>query len=506
MNKPSAEFKDRYASAKKWRDSARPFIEEIFKHCAPGRQNDFSTKAPNKRDIESEVFHSLGEELATDLASDLVTYFSPAEERWASYAVITDVEEQQAKAVEKLVSDREDDLFDMIQMSNYNDIAPQWGVEAATHGTPALWVTQSGPMSGLFFEVVPPHELLITPGYAGYLDRFREVRIPANTLKVALNMPDVKVDLSSDKIQKKIQKVGQFCDVVWGFWLDWSDPGRPMWIMEITVDGVLVTDQKVVLGDIQGSCPLIVGRFNPQPGRPWGRGAGWKALPDLRTLDRIDEIVLSGLDQALSNTFIYPDDGFMDLSEGLEAGRAYPASRGFTREQIYEFQKTTNLDMGFYTEESFQERLRKSFYQDSVQRGDTPPSATQYVDERRRTQRRIGKPSAPLWSEFFVPLVQRIEFLGIKTNRIPEALSHNGQDILVMPVSPLQKAQNSDQVLTTRSNLDMAFGVLQDRTAEFIDPIATLKNIVDASGDRLMVIRDEQQQEQPVEPPSAPDQ
>lgn len=501
MKKPSDDFSNRLASAKKWRDGVRPFIEDIYKHCAPGREHDFSRKSPHQRPTETQIFHSLGEEMATDLASDLVTYFTPAEARWASYAVISEVDKANEKEVMKIVEERESDLFDMIQMSNYNDISPQWGFEAATHGTPALWITQSGPMTGIHFEVVPPHELLITPGHMGYLDRFREVRIPSNTLKAALNMPGIEVDLSGDKIQNKMNKVGEFSDVIWGFWLDWTDPGRPMWMTEVTVDGHLVTDQKVVLGEKSGSCPLVVGRFNPQPGRPWGRGPGWKALPDLRTLDKIDEIVLSGLDQALSNTLIYPDDGFLDMSEGVEVGAAYPASRGFTRDQIYELNKTTNLDLGFYTEEAFHDRIRNAFYQDRVQRGDTPPSATQYVDERRRTQQRIGKPSAPLWSEMIVPLVQRVEFLGMATGRITEALSHNGQDILVSPVSPLQKAQNADQVMVTRSNLDLAFSVFQDQVGNFVDPLATFTKIVGASGDKLMTLRDE---EAPVEQAPAP--
>jgi hypothetical protein len=506
MKKPSEEFSNRLATAKKWRAGVRPFIEDIFKHCAPGRENDFTTNDRYKRANESQIFHSLGEEMATDLASDLVTYFTPAEAQWASYAVISEVDEDAAAAVQKIVTEREKDLFDLIQMSNYNDISPQWAFEAATHGTPAMWITQSGPMTGLHFEVVPPHQLYITPGHAGYLDRFREVTIPANTLAAALAMPDIEVDLSNPKIANKMKKVGQNCTVVWGFWLDWSDPGRPQWMTEITVDGHLVTDQKVVLGEMNGSCPLVLGRFNPQVGRPWGRGPGWKALPDLRTLDKIDEIVLSGLDQALSNTLIYPDDGFLDMSEGIDVGAAYPASKGFTRDQIYELNKTTNLDLGFYTEEAFQERIRMAFYQERVQRGDTPPSATQYVDERRRTQQRIGKPSAPLWTEMIVPMIQRIEMLGVASGKLPEALSHNGQDILITPVSPLQKAQNADQVVTARSNLEMAFAAFQDQTMNIVDGVATFKNVIEASGDKLTVIREQEREPEVDQPPAAPPQ
>lgn len=492
MTKPSKDFSTRYSAAKRWRDAARPFIEEVLKFCCPGREHDFSRKG-GMTEYDTDVFISLGEEMATDLAGDLVTYYTPSETQWAEYLVTMEVPEDQADVITSIVQDREDKLFTLIQASNYNDIAPQWAFEAASHGTPGLWVQKAHLTQPIHFEVVPPHQLLIVPGHLGYLDRFRETPVQASTLKALFEGWD-DVNLSDPKIKAKMEKPGAMCTVIWGFWLDWSDPGRPMWRAEITIDGLRVTpSEPLTLGDLAGSCPLLVGRFNPQAGRPWGRGPGWKALPDLRVLDMVDETVLSGLDQSLRNTIIYPDDGFLDLSEGLEAGKAYPAHRGFTREQIYDLSRNVNVDQGWFTEERIEDRIRRAFYQDGPrQRGDTPPTAAQWLDERRRVQQRLGKPSAPLWTEMIYPLIQRVEFLGVEAGELPEAITHDGKAISVQPISPLQKAQNQDEVMTTRSNLDLAVTVFQDQTANVIDPIATFQNIVKTSGDKLTVVRTEQ--------------
>lgn len=498
MKKPSKDFQTRLSAAKRWRQSIEPRVKEIYSFCAPGREKDFDTRTMSQAE-EVNTFHSLGEEVATDLAGDLVTYFTPAEVRWASYAVIAEISEDDSEAVLKLVQDREDKLFESIQASNYNDVAAQWGFEAATHGTPALWVVNGHLNQPFHVEVVPPPELLITPGHMGILDRFRQTRVAAETLDALF--VGYKVDLSDEKIRKAKEKPGTIVEVMWGFWLDWTDPGRPMWMMEITVNGIRVTEEKVVIGDYAGACPLLVGRFNPQPRKPWGRGAGWKALPDLRVLDKIDEVVLTALDDALLTTIIYPDDGFIDMENGLEPGRAYPAHRGFSRDQIYEFQKGTNLDYGFYSEERLEQRIRTAFYQDGPrQRGETPPTASQWLDERRRVQQRLGKPSAPLWSEMIFPLVQRIEYLAVENGEMDEAITHNGKAISVLPISPLQKAQNQDQVMVSRSNLDMGVAMLgPEGFAQVVDPINTMKNIVRASGDNLTVIRD--QEAPPVETP-----
>ena len=55
------------------------------------------------------------------------------------------------------------------------------------------------------------------------------------------------------------------------------------------------------------------------------------------------------------------------------------------------------------------------------------------------------------------------------SGKLPDAITHDGQNITVLPISPLQKAQNRDKVMVSRSNLDLGFAVLQDQLANVID-------------------------------------
>jgi hypothetical protein len=492
--KPSKDFSTRFAAAQKWRDDMRPKIEEAYRFCAPGRENEFS-ESRRKSSEDTTTFHSLGEESASDLAGDLVTYFTPPEADWLQLLVTTEVPEEMAKAVLEAVTQREQDLMDYITASNYYDVAPQWGFEAATHGTPGMWVQMAHMAQPIHCETVPPCELYITPGHLGYLDRFRKKKAMAETLPVLLMGYDVNLDDSA--LKEKMKKPGVFVDCVWGFWLDWTDPGYPRWLMEITIDGKRVTEEKVVLGGIGGSCPLLVGRFNPQPNTPWGRGPAIRALPDMRVLDKIEETVLLGLEDAISNTLIYSNDGYLDLSEGLVAGTAYPAGPRFSKDQIFQLNKSTNLEVGFFTREDMERRIRSTFYQDGPrQRGDTPPTAAQWFDEARRVQQKLGKPSAPLRTEFVNAFVQRVEYLAIQAGLLPDAIVLDGRNISVQISSPLQKAQNRDDVMTARSNLEMAAATMGEAFPRVVDMTATFQNVVKASGDRLTVIRKE---EAPVE-------
>lgn len=500
-NKPSKDFSTRYTAAKKWRDVARPYLEEIYSFICPGREYDFSRKPISAREDDPETFISLPESLATDFAADLVTYFTPAEAKWTEYLVTAPVEKSREKAVLEVVNGREDDLFDMITGSNYNDVAPQVMFEA-NHGTIAMWVESAHMTQPIFCETVPPDELLTTPGHLGILDRFREKCVLASSLTPLFDGWD-EVSLEDPRIERKVQRPGTTCKVCWGFWVDWDDPGNPVWRCEVTVDGIRVSKpEPMTLGPLAGSCPLLVGRFNPQPKRPWGRGPAWAALGEMRVSNAVSEAVLDGLDQSLKNTLLYADDGFLDFSEGVESGRAYPAARGFTRDQVYELNRGVNLDTGLYTEDRFEDRLRTMFFQDGPrQRGDTPPTASQWVDERRRVQQRLGKPSAPLWKEFFLPFIQRIETIGVEVGKLDGAMTHNGEVISVLPISPLQKAQNQDKVMVSRSNLDLGAGAFGDAFGQVIDLAATFENIIEASGDDLTVINKEEPANDAATPP-----
>lgn len=498
MKKPSKEFSTRYASAKRWRDDIRPHIQEVYRFCAPGREDEF-TDTQKRAEPESTVYTSIGEEAATDLAGDLVSYYTPPESRW--YALEAELTAEQEEEIGDEVLDalnqREDDVASFLRKSNYFDIAPQIAFEAAAHGTMAAWVEKAHLQQPIYVETVPPSELLITPGHLGLLDRFREKSVPSWSLPALFSGMDVSF---TDEISRKIDKPTMTSKVVWGFWADWSDPGRPMWMAQYTVDGHAI-NEPTPLGDMAGSCPLLVGRFNPQPGKPWGRGAGFKALPDMRVLNKVEEVVLTALDGAILDTIIYPDDAMIDLSEGLQHGRAYAASSRFSKDQIWALPKDANLDYGYYTKDGLEAKVRAAFYQDGPrQRGDTPPTAAQWHDERRRVQQRLGKPSAPLWTEFFYPLVQRAEMLAMQTGRLDPQIRVDGNVVTAAPISPLQMAQRHEDVMIARANLEIATAMSPEGPSSFIDPIKTFGKLVEATGDRITVLRDK---EQPLAGPAA---
>jgi hypothetical protein len=483
--KPSQDFEHRYSTAKRFRDDVREDITDVYRFCANDRRDEFTRTVSTQATQEADIFFSMAEEFASDFAGDLFSYFTPSETEWVEMEYLIPVPEKEVEAVQAQIDARESLIMDTIKASNYYDIGPAVFFEA-NHGTIGMWAAKGHSTQALYCECVPASELLVVPGHMGILDRFREKTVAAQHLVATLP----GADLSHPDLQKKMKKAGETVKVIWGFWVTWDDPGNPRWMREVTVDDKVVMPAEV-LGPLAGSCPLLVGRFNPRPNRPHGRGPGRKALPDLRTVDKIEEVILAKLDEALNPSIAYSVDGTLDLSGGFIPGTAYPKAPS-TKQAIEVIETQARLDYGFHSLADFTARLREAFYQDGPrQRGDTPPSATQVVYERDRVQQRLGKPSAPIWSEFVKPFIQRVEYILTEEGVLDGQITANGDAVALQPISPLQKATNADKVLTTRANLDIALGAFGEAAAQVIDPIATMQNIKDASGDTLMVIREE---------------
>lgn len=500
MLKPSDDFKHRWDAAKKERDQIDSDLKEILRFCAPDRVHDFDQKGGRTpKPDEVTTFTSLGEECATDLAGDIVNYYMPSETRWSGFEVTAPIPEEAADQVLAVVQAREDELFDMFDASNLNDIKPQIGFEVASHGTPALWVADGHMSQPISVEVIPVHEVYLTVGHRGYVDRFRKKFVMTDYL--AAELPDMNLDQAP--IRALLAKKGTWAEVIWGFWLDWSEPANPRWIREVTVDGTRVSEEREDIGPINGACPMLVGRFNPRPGRAWGRGPGWKALPDLLVLDKIKEVVLGKLDEQLDPAWTYVDDGVLNFDNGIVGGLGYPRKSDQVPTPLL---APANLDYGFFTEGEITRSIEKAFYQDGPrQRGDTPPSATQWVDERRRVQARLGMPSAPLFTELFAPLMQRFEALAVMQGRLDQAISLDGSAINIRPVSPLQRSRNQDKALISRSNIEFAAGVLGEQFGQVIDGLKTVQNHISATGDELTAVQSRQAQ-QTGTPPNDPAQ
>lgn len=478
------DFDQRFAAAKSARSGR---VEEdgweVSKFCLNGREDEWAGKRGKARDVE-EIFADVVATVAEDFAADLFHTMTPENTDWVEFEAGAAIKEEDEDAVLEFITGREKIIAKALKQSNYYDEGPT-AFQDAVFGNVAMWVDRHVLSQPIVCEAVPIAECYLRLGPNGIDDRFRESKYYYRDLDELL--PDASFPR---EIQDKITKGGSSqAKVVWGFWRDNSDPGNPVWVQNVRVDGKAVGLDKKLEGD--GSVQLIVGRFNARPKTPWGYGPGRRMLPTMRVLDELVRMNLEAMDHTLDPAVVYPHDGVLDLSEGIEAGMTYPAMPG-SAESIQKI-GGGELDYGWFAEEKIEEKIRDGFYRDFAQRGKTPPSASQYMGEEQKQIRRMARPAGKLWTEFGLGILKRVEYLETKEGGALEGENFrmlDGQLISMRPISPLERAQARDEVLAAQGLMAMNVEALgPEQAAMLIDGPKTMANVKAKLNDKLVIYR-----------------
>lgn len=477
---------------------------ECYKFCFNGRESEWDGRSSASNEDADEIFTDFPSTVAEDFAGELFTTMTPENTPWVEYEAADEVEESDAAQVEGQVTQYENLIAKAIRKSNYYDEGLTAFYDAVV-GNVAMWVDRPTLNSPVVCEAIPIAETYLRLGPFGLDDRFRVRKYATQDLKALF--PDATW---TTKQKKKMDGKTGTSKVEWGFWRTYADPENPIWRQEIRVDGEPCGLDKDLEGE--GSVPMICGRFGAVANSAWGRGPARRMLPTIRSLDALVSMNLEGMDRTLDPAYIYPHDGMLDLSEGIEPGVGYPSMPG-SGDSITPLGLSGSLDYGFFSEEKMEDRIRDGFYRENSQRGKTPPSASQYVGDKQKQLARIARPGAKTWREFGVGLLKRFEYIESQVGGSLEGANPlEDGDIVARPISPLERAQAGEDVMVTQSMLAMARETLGEQMAGLmIDGPTTFTNVKRMMKEKNIALRTQdeimdllaQQQPQQQEQPNA---
>ena len=461
---------------------------EVYKFCFNGREDEWIGRHIKTREPE-EIFASDMAVIAEEFYGELFDTMTPEHQEWVAYEAGNLPEDFDEKAVLEFIREREKIIKRALRASNYYDEGPT-AFQDAIFGTVALWSDRYHIADPITFEAVPASELDIRLGPDGLIDdRFRTKKYYYRDLPALFPNADFSKELKSriDRSKTAMAKV------VRGYWRDWSDPGNPVWRQDVRVDGKPIGMDDKMEGE--GACPLTVGRFGPEPQKAWGKGPARRVLADMRVIDETARLHLVGLDHNVDPAFTYTHDGMLDLSDGIESGMGYPSMMGSEVKPIV----MGDVQTSFFSIENQLERLRHAFYRDQPQRGKTPPSASQYMSEAQRQLRRIARPAGKMWLEIGVGVLRRVEYLetqagGALPNGDFRMMEDAGAQVIMRPISPLERAQATQDVEIANGIMDMMTATQgPEATALMVDGPETFRQIKTTLNDKLVKLRTEDQ-------------
>jgi hypothetical protein len=481
---------DRRRDAKSWKEKFVLDFKECYFFASPSRQRQISsdTQPPNTPMLDqAELQTSVAMIDAQDFVTEAVNTYMPESQPWCERGRGMFVPKDKFDKIKGQVAKDDGSIFEAMKASNlYTEIQKAFFPDLAI-GTAAVWIRRMNTFSPIAVLAVPLRELEVNLGPDGEIDDRFVVRYTKNryieTLLPGVTLPQKILDKIKDKPNDRTQ-------VWWGFWRKWDRADDECWQMVAFVGDDKV-DDKVLVGE--GSCPLIVMRFNPSADWPWGLGPLYQALPDLRQVDELEGQKVVHIEMLLHPADRLPGRQFRQCRTGAGKRHGLSDPRRRSHDAIKAIYDPGPADSGIYLTEEKEKRLRKMFFVDfPEQTGDTPPTLGQWLDEMARAQRRIGGPGASFYREGPAKIFLRFKYL-LEAAGIIQPIKVDGRNVSLLPYNPAQRAAEQQEIATNVQAIQICSQAFPEEFKVQIDGAATMKALLDKMRAKLVTFRDKEQ-------------
>jgi hypothetical protein len=471
--------------AKQDRMLAQGWLNECLRFARPlSNKVGHSVVTPRNPDIQDDLFDTTLQDTVDDFGSDMTHLFTPRHERWVRFEPTDDLSDGEKKQIEGEIDAEAKAVFSEIERSNFYEAAGEayrdWSISVM-----AVSISDPGVGKSIDCQPIELSSLLLSRGPLGTFDgRFREW--PAMKRAEAEVIFNGFIAKSSELDGKKT------VHVIDGWCRDWSDPTIEAWYQTILVNNKVEYMSKLGQHVGPGSCGFIVCPWRKAFTTSWMPGPAYKALPPARTLDELAYLYLKALNRDVDPVVSYVDDGIMNVEGGIDAGTWLP--RGANSDAPEAIASNARLDAAVFERDKLERKVKKALYQDRPdQTGKTPPTATQWVDEKAWNTRRMELPRDLATNNWVLPIINRFTYLRALRGQ-DLGVTLNKQFVQLRPVTPLSKARDLEDIQTTMQVINMALPLLQlEQAGNPIDARGTIENLQKTSNERHLVLKSEEQ-------------
>lgn len=425
---------------KNWED----LWQDCYDYALPQREGFYSTtEGENRMD---RIFDETAIVGVQEFASRLQSGICPAFMRWIKFECGPSVPDDKKEDVNKGLEEIEDDFFDVINHSNFNQEIFETFLELSVSNATLLIEENDEPDNPVRFTSVPLTQVWIErDAFGGAGAVFHTPKLRAGDLQV--RWP--KATIHSDDLQQLIEKEpDKEVDVVCVTYRDWSVTSE-----EVNKLCIIVKDYEDLIYEDEfrgeGSNPWIVGGWSRSAGETYARGPMLNALPAVRTLNLTVQLILENAELAISGMWQGDDDGVLNPDTiRLVPGTIVPKAPGSSGLQPLE--TPGRFDVGEMILDDMRHNVRKALYNETLgPREGTPPSATEVSERMADLARQIGSPFGRIMSEIIETTVRRVLYIRRKQGaiKIPRI---GGRYVTIRPTAALAKAQRFDDINNER--------------------------------------------------------
>jgi hypothetical protein len=422
-----------------------PLWRECYSYALPQRAGGVGADlAPSMRQTDR-LFDGTATDAVEQLAASLMAELVPPWSEWFGLRPGVDVPEPERGVVAELLESVARRLQGHFDRSNFSVEMHQCFLDLVTCGTAHLLFEEAevGSVSAFRFTAVPVGEMFLDGDRGGDVTSF--YRVTTHTLaSLAERMPDLPWPTGLEE-QRSVD-AGQPVEVVEAVepdgrrglrFLRFLPPGTPG-----APNGAILSE-----GAFETS-PFLCFRWVKGAGELYGRSPVMSALPDIKTANKVVELILKNASIAVTGIWLADDDGVLNPANiRLQPGSIIPKAVGSAG--LTPLQAPGRFDVSQLVLEDLRGRIRHTLLVDRLgPRVGPKMTATEVLERAGETSRLLGAMFGRLQAELLVPLLRRA--LGILRRRgeIP-ALPIDGRAVELDYRSPLARSQARIDVQNT---------------------------------------------------------
>ncbi len=371
---------------------------------------------PNTDQEIATLFDGTASDAVDNLAASIYSLLTPPESGWINLVAESDKSPNAENATRVLRSHLND--------SNFYTTIHQCYLDLVILGTTCLFMSENpiGASSAFSFTAIPMTDIAVLPNavfhtssmtLAEIVDKYPTWVLP-NSLKDTLKTnPAMELKLVQALVGQEFTA--------------WIDAGGDI-------------ENNIVSRGIFETNPYIIFRWSVASGDLYGRGPVLRSLPDIKTANKVVELVLKNATIAVSGIWQADDDGVINLSNiNLTPGAIIPKAVGSSG--LTPLASGADFDISQIILKDLRERIRHSMLADRLGLlSERDMTATEIIARSADMMRILGATYGRLLHEFIRPLCDRgLQILSRRGLIDKITLNSDAELQYIAPITQLSK-------------------------------------------------------------------
>lgn len=430
----------RYETAKTKRRNWEPHWHDSYNYALPQR-NGFGGVQNAGQPKHDQLYDATAMDAVEQLASSLLANITPPWSQWFGLKPGPDMGRREAQLLAPALEQTGRTIQNHFDRSNFIVEMHQCYLDLVVGGTAILAFEEAAPgqLSAFRFSAVPLSRVTLEEGEDGMLNGFYR------TLSLTLAQITGRYPLAT--LPDNIVRAGE------------KDTQRKFEVLESVLPNTLGTFDAAALLLENGKpsllresrlpqSPLIAFRWLKSPGEIYGRSPVMKALPDIKTANKVVELILKNASIAVTGIWQADDDGVLNPSNiDLTPGTIIPKAVGSSG--LSPLEMPGRFDISQIVLEDLRGRIRHALLTDKLgPLSSARMTATEVLERSAEMAMILGATYGRMQSELMTPLIQRSFAILRRRGEVPD-INIDGRLVELDHRSPLARAQGQRDIQNT---------------------------------------------------------